>query len=208
MKVKIQDYKKSINETAFSQQQILLIWDFYVTKAIASSASQGRKPTDYGIKRLNIADFIKTAGIDDNGTKFLLADSMPKTLKNMDFVTSGEKGDPVEIDIDAPRIAFTTPYTISDDEPPKAKNNCSRAESLLTHMRNAFAHGNTYFFDNGNALFEDKIERKTTAMILIKQQTLLDWIVQVDSSELFYKHSDILGESEKETEGATENGQS
>ena len=136
---------------------------------------------------------MKTAGISDGCSKFLLADTMTKTLKAMDFSYSGEKGAAVEIDIDRVRMAFTTPYSISDDEPPKAKKDCSRAKSLFTHMRNAFAHGNTYFFDNGNALFEDRKDKNITAMILIKKKTLLDWIVQVDSSERFYKHSEVLG---------------
>ena len=43
-------------------------------------------------------------------------------------------------------IARLTPYTISDEEAPKAK--AGDAESVLTHIRNAFAHGNTYYFEN------------------------------------------------------------
>lgn len=39
-KEEIQLYKKSINESAFSSEQIAMIWDFYVTKSIAASASQ------------------------------------------------------------------------------------------------------------------------------------------------------------------------
>ena len=41
-KEEIQLYKKSINESAFSSEQIAMIWDFYVTKSIAASASQKR----------------------------------------------------------------------------------------------------------------------------------------------------------------------
>ena len=49
-KVAVQPYKKSINESSFSSEQIAMIWDFYVTKSIAASASQKRTPADYGKK--------------------------------------------------------------------------------------------------------------------------------------------------------------
>lgn len=192
MKAIIQGYKKSINEAGFSERQVSILWDFYVTKAMVSTAAQRRKLADYGINRLTIEALMKTAGVCNNCYKFLLADTMPKTLKEMDFLYFREKDTQTEIDIDKVRVAFTIPYSVSDDEPPKAKKNCSRVESLFTHIRNAFAHGNTYFFDNGNALFEDKKYNNVTAMILIKKRTLLDWIIQIDSSERFYSHSDLL----------------
>jgi hypothetical protein len=51
-KEEIQPYKKSINESSFSSEQIAMIWDFYVTKSIAASASQKRTAKDYGLKSL------------------------------------------------------------------------------------------------------------------------------------------------------------
>lgn len=47
---------------------------------------------------------------------------------------------------------------------------------LFRHIRNSFSHANTYFFDNDYMLLEDKEKNRITARILIKQQTLLDWI--------------------------------
>ena len=90
-----------------------------------------------------------------------------------------------EIEIDIPKIVCLTPYSIADEENPKAK--VGEAESVLTHIRNAFAHGNTYFFDNGNVLFEDKDQRGViTARMILKQKTLLDWISIVDKEQRFY----------------------
>lgn len=40
MKQTIKQHKKSINESSFSDEQIAIIWDFYVTKAMAGSAAQ------------------------------------------------------------------------------------------------------------------------------------------------------------------------
>lgn len=72
------------------------------------------------------------------------------------------------------------------------------AESILTHIRNAFAHGNTYFFENGNTLLEDKNRNIITARILLKLQTLLDWIGLIDKEQRFYILRDLseLGNEE------------
>ena len=78
-----------------------------------------------------------------------------------------------------------SPYTIADGESPKGR--VGEAESVLTHIRNSLAHGNTYFFENGNVLFEDKdMKGIITARIILKQQTLLDWISLIDKDQKFY----------------------
>lgn len=187
MKQTIKQFKKSINESSFSDEQIAIIWDFYVTKAMIGSAAQRRKISDYGQSQIPFAKMLNNATITESNYSVLLADKMPLTLKEFDFVISDAKGVEVEIDIDTPRFVFLMGYTITDKEQPKAKNDCSKAEGLLTHIRNAFAHGNTYFFPNGNVLLEDKNGSTTTAMILIKQQTLLDWIKIIDCNERYYR---------------------
>lgn len=45
---------------------------------------------------------------------------------------------------------------------------------MFAYIRNTFAHGNTYYFDNENVLLEDKDQRKITAWILIPMQALLE----------------------------------
>lgn len=47
----------------------------------------------------------------------------------------GEKDAPIAIDIDTPRFALIMTYSISDVDVPKAKDNCSKAECFLTHIR-------------------------------------------------------------------------
>jgi hypothetical protein len=90
------------------------------------------------------------------------------------------------IDIDTPRIVCLSPFTIADEEAPKAK--VGEAESVLTHIRNAFAHGNTYYFDNKYVLFEDKDQRGSiTARILLSQQSLIDWIRLIDHESRYYE---------------------
>lgn len=182
MKVNIDLYQKSINSTKFTALQIATIWEFYVTKSIANSASQKRTLADYHIKSLPINDMKRIAGIADNNYRVLLANSINKTLQKHGLI--GENNQLIEID--TPKIVCSTPFTIADNNPPKARY--GEAESILTHLRNAFAHGLTFFFDNGNVLFEDKDNRgMITARIILQQKTLLDWIYIIDINGIFYK---------------------
>ena len=125
---------------------------------------------------------------NENNIKILLANSINKTLENMDLIIEEGKNSEKRnkaIDIDTPRIVCLSPFTIADEEAPKAK--VGEAESVLTHIRNAFAHGNTYYFDNKYVLFEDKDQRGgITARILMPQQSLLDWIRLIDHESRYY----------------------
>lgn len=188
MRIEIQPYKMSINQTNFTHEQVAIIWDFYVTKSVAESASQKRKISDYGYSQFPWKEMLNLSGITSDNVKILLANTINKTLDSFDLTIIEGKGDNKHnkaIEIDEPKIVCLTPYTIADEESPKAR--VGEAESVLTHIRNSFAHGNTYFFDNGNVLFEDKDMRGTiTARIILKQQTLLDWISLIDKEQKFY----------------------
>lgn len=81
--------------------------------------------------------------------KVLPANSINKTLLQFDLEIVEGKGSEKHnkaIDISIPKIVCLTPYSIADEEKPKPR--VGDAESVLTHIRNSFAHGNTYFFDN------------------------------------------------------------
>ncbi len=188
MVIEVQAYKKSINESGFSDEQIAMIWDFYVTKAISDSAAQRRRISDYGLKEIPWKDMLDSAGVTSENIKVLPANSINKTLQNYDLEIVEGKGDTKHnkaIEIDVPKIVCLTPFSIADEEKPKPR--VGDAESVLTHIRNSFAHGNTYFFDNGNLLLEDKDQRGgITARMILHQNTLLDWIAIVDSTNKFY----------------------
>ena len=200
MKIEIQNYKKSINESQFTLAQVAMIWDFYVTKSVAASASQKRKITDYGLKVFPWEDMKKSASIAEKDIKILSANSINKTLATYDLEITEGKGAQKRnkaIEIDVPKIVCLTPFSIADEEKPSPKY--GEAESVLTHIRNSFAHGLTYFFDNGNMLFEDKDQRGTiTARIILKQQTLLDWIKLIDKDERYYVLVDLCTKCKSE----------
>ena len=61
---------------------------------------------------------------------------------------------------------------------------------IFRHIRNAFAHNNVFFYDNGNILLKDyqrnndkQIDKKVTAAILIKFDTLFDWIQLIETDQ-------------------------
>ena len=116
-KEEIQLYKKSINESAFSSEQIAMIWDFYVTKSIAASASQKRTAKDYGLKSLPWKNMCVVAGLEEVNIKIFLANSINNTLEKLDLVIEEGKGSEKRnklIDIDTPRIVCLSPFTIAD----------------------------------------------------------------------------------------------
>lgn len=188
MKVEIQKYHKSIYNSGLTKDQETVIWDFYVTHSFASSANQKRKISDYGLKSIPWDKMKAVANLEPENVRVLLANSINKTLKENGLEVVSGKGEdkhncPIEIDL--PKIVCLTPYTISDFDAPKGK--CGEAESVLTHIRNSLAHGLTYFFDNGNVLFEDKTQSGIiTARIILRLQTLLDWVKVIDINETYY----------------------
>lgn len=86
MKVKVQDYKKTIHDIGLPYMQEAAIWDFYVSKSIAKSTSQGRKVSDYGLKNLPWKEMLEKAGITEENKKILLANSINKTLEKYDLI--------------------------------------------------------------------------------------------------------------------------
>lgn len=177
----LEDFKQSINDSKFSDTQIKVIWEFYVTKALVSSASQKRKiEEDYGYKKIPVKEMKELAGFNEDNYKALLADKIDETLKRFSLL---DDNDIIE-NIEEPRCVFALPYIIEDEKKPKSKK--SEGEMLLEHIRNCFAHGNTYFFNNGMMLLEDKNGKKINARILIKQKTLLDWIMLIDKDNKYY----------------------
>lgn len=201
MKVEVQNYHKSVNESGFTLAQAAMIWDFYVANAIEKSSSTNNAVSDnkkddnriskprtvgsYGWRQLPLANMLKVAGIAEKNVRVLLADSMLNTLKQLDLIISKKKGVNIAIDIDTPRIACLCLYKIADEGKPTSTEG-SNTYAVLRHIRNSLAHGRTYFFDNGNVLLEDKSNGTITARMILKQQTLLDWIGLIDKEQKYY----------------------
>lgn len=133
---------------------------------------------------------VTTEGIGGARVRKNLSDQGGDIIRNdndHNDVEGSNRKEPKEIDIDKVRLACIQPYTIVDRNKPTGRQ--SKSVCLLTHMRNSFAHGNTYWFDNGNVLLEDKSAGSsgtTTSMILMKAETLVEWIKAIDIDATFY----------------------
>lgn len=151
---------------------------------------------------------LREAGLS-NSICFLRSDSIDETLVKLGFVSSDTikkaKRSVVEkqnlrICIECPRGVLKWRYksTITEDEDIKfisSQNSNSPQDDdetndshetmlscLFRHIRNSFAHNNTYFFENGKLLLMDfDSKNKVSAMLLIRQQTLLDWMTLITS---------------------------
>ena len=181
MDIKLSEFKKSINKSDFTNEQIAVIWEFYVTNALVDSASQRRRiQENYGYKNIPLKEMKDIAKLNEKNYKMLLADKIENTLRNLNLYFENDVID----DIDNARAVFIAPYYIEDEQKPRSKK--SEGEVFLEHIRNSLAHGGTYFFENGMMLFEDKNGGKITAWILIKQKVLLDWIKLIDKEQRYY----------------------
>lgn len=184
--------KKPLKDSPFSYAQIDMLWDFYVTHAISGGTGFERTVVDYGWEKddnkrngypaLESA-LIEKAGLADS-TCFIRAKTCKDTLSAMDLAND-------QMCVTHPRAVMLQKYSISVDENEKLQfaggsGTENHVICLFRHIRNAFAHGNTYFFENGFVLLEDKDGSTITAEILVKQQTLLDWIKVIDKEEKYY----------------------
>lgn len=182
--------KKSLTDSPFSYAQIDMLWDFYVTHTISGGSGLVRSVSDYGWKKDDNKkdgypalekELIAKAGLSNN-ICFIRSTTCKDTMSAMNLSND-------EICIEHPRAVLLQKYSTTVDENEKISfsgGGENHVNCLFRHIRNSFAHGNTYFFDNGTILLEDMDKSKITAAILVRQQTLLDWIALIDKGERFY----------------------
>lgn len=186
-KIKYEEFKGSLKDSAFDDADVSLIWDFYVTHAFTGGSGQERSLIDYGWEEKDLEALEKK--LMENATIEKLccirSHSINDTLGTCDLSNS-------EICITHPRAVLQQKFNIAVDENENMKyaggtGAENRIKCLFRHIRNAFAHSNTYFFENGNVLLEDRDNRKITARIVLPQQALLDWIGIIDKNKLSMK---------------------
>lgn len=185
-KYDIQNRKMAIKDSGFSADEVNLIWDFYVTKSPAEQSAQSISFINYGwadtTNKENGYPALENALAKDAGIEsfyMIRATSIKKTLNLVDL---GNK----TICIEHPRAVLMRKYSISVDEKEKMKftRSESRVACLFRHIRNSFAHGNTYFFENDMMLLEDKDKSTVTSRILLPRKSLLSWIDITDKDKI------------------------
>lgn len=196
-KVCISSFHKSLSESNnWTADEVAAIWDFYVTKSVANSASQRRSVADYGLHELPFDKLLDYGGVPSDKREVLMVDNLGEVLEEYGFKTTeshmgpdGKKHDAeIPIDIESPRVVCIQPYSITGRKSPAPKGG-GKGATLLTHIRNSLAHGCTYYFDNEMMLLEDKAggsSGKTTAMMLLPKRVFVDWIKAIDIDARFY----------------------
>ena len=178
----ISENRSSITNSGLTPEEIDLIWDFYVTKSPAEQSGQSISFISYGWEDTTSKEngfraleeaLAHEAGLDS--FVFVRAKTIKDTLNANDLGND-------RISIERSRAVLMQNYSISIDEKEKMtlKSSESRVKCLFRHIRNAFAHGNTYFLGQRMIVLEDKEGKTITARILIPLQCLLDWITVVD----------------------------
>lgn len=185
--VKIAAYRRSIVESGMAQEDICEILDFFLFHA---PMLKNDKKTEYSaLKRLKDFGWTGNAKLLELEGKLLEAaemeifcilksDTIKQTLKEMNLEN--------QICICHPRAVMkqNCRITVCEDETVKIGVKESRMECLFRHIRNAFAHNDTYFFENGFVLLEDyDMDRTVSAKILFERKTLLQWIQIVKNEE-------------------------
>lgn len=185
-KYDIQNRKMAIKDSGFSADEVNLIWDFYVTKSPAEQSAQSISFTNYGWENTTNKEngypalekeLAENAGIES----FYMIRT--KTIKDtLILLGLGNR----TIYIEHPRAVLTQKYSVNVDEKEnmQLKSEESRVKCLFRHIRNSFAHGNTYFFENDMMLLEDKDKNTITARILMPRKSLLSWIDIVDKNKI------------------------
>lgn len=205
-KVVFQDFKCSLADSPYSHAQVSMIWDFYVTHSFAGVSGQEISLEQYGwdlsrnrdatLKKIE-SRLMETADIKK--LCCIRASTIKDTLSNCSLSDN-------LICVSHPRIVLMQKYFTTVDENESisfAGGGENRITCLFRHIRNSLAHGNTYFFTNGNVLLEDKDGSKITARMLLTQKTLLDWIHIIDFNERFYRLVDVCKSC---PQGGNENG--
>ena len=183
-KVNKLDFKKTIHDSGFSKNEVDLIWDFYVTCSLSGSSGFSRKVDDYGWPQNNHTKLEnKLLEVTDMEQFWLM-----KTNNNLNEALELAALKDDEICIVHSRSVMQRNCKIDVDiyENAIILKPEARIKTIFRHLRNSLSHGNTYFFDNGNMLLEDKNGQTVTAEILIEQRTLLDWIFVVDKDQKYY----------------------
>lgn len=160
--------KKSLKESSYTDKEKLLIWDFYVSQYDPKRFS--------GIDTDKISAFIKKL-MNAGDVAFFRA----IRTKRIDKALTSASLNGSFLCLEHPRIVLARAFSITSDENETLSfsggaNAENELSCFLRHIRNSLAHNNTYFFDNGNILLEDKNGNVIDARILIHQKALIDWV--------------------------------
>ena len=184
-KVEIARYKNSIFNAAIPLEDKLAIVDFYIFNApilkngVASNGfNKSLKDYEWGTQKNNAAS-LERALLKNSTLQsfvFIKSNSISNTLETMDLK------DRICIEHERAVLKLEGKAEIDEAGIFHFSESETRMESFFRHIRNSLAHNRTYVFGNNFILLEDCDENKNiTARLLIKINTLLNWIKVITS---------------------------
>lgn len=182
-------FKKSIYDSNFTFEQASMIWDFYVARSLAGTGTLTIPIEEYGwstkINKINGCNILEKKLTDNAEIENIIIIKgntvQPSTLKNIKLF-----GENININNSCIVLQQNVTISINEEEKIDITTKETRINCLFRHIRNSFAHGNTYFFNNGYLMLEDKEGKNIKARILIKQKCLLEWIKIIDKCQKRY----------------------
>jgi hypothetical protein len=189
----VAQYRMALSQMKFEPEQFTELMDFYLFHAPILKDKKEKNNTgakslqDFGwggsvpMQRLE-KNLIKAANMQM--LCFRRSDSIVNTLQGMDLANGGEND---AICIEHPRavLKMNAKVSLNEDGTVKIDTDETRMVCLFRHIRNAIAHNQTYMFENGMILLEDRDKSdssKITARILLKKETLVEWMQIVKKS--------------------------
>ena len=185
-KVEMVVYKKNlsdINAGIYTPEEFRMIIDYYVSKA--PSLKTGAKSDGFGLRSLAEIGWKGNSAlgklesellkVSELSLIFIRSDAITNTIESMNLDT--------KICCEHPRAVLKQGFKLKAKENGQIEvtNSETRMECLFRHIRNSLAHGRTYIFNNAMIMLEDLDENGIlSARILIKAQTLIDWMDIID----------------------------
>lgn len=193
--VNIEKYKKSIFESNITEEEKNELIDFYIFNAPVLKNNKNpngfnKSLKDYGWgTRQNNCQKLERALLKASSLQsfvFIKSWQIKNTLTNMDL------NDSICISHERAVLKLNGKAEIEEDGLFRFVESENRMESLFRHIRNSLAHNRTFVFDNGFILLEDCDENENiSARILVKIQTLIEWITILKSPKNSAKKNPI-----------------
>lgn len=186
-KVNLKDYYGTMDKLPVTDEQFKQIIKFYVFHNPA--AKHGPKKND---AKLNNAWSLGNNGaispkkmekllLEASGIpafNIIKAPVIKNTLKAMNL----DENEPICIEHPRAVMEMIAKPELMETGEVKITTLETRMRCLFRHVRNSFAHGLVYVFDNGFILMEDRGDKKRiTARILMPADTLLKWMEIMES---------------------------
>ena len=182
-RVAIADHFAPLSHAGYTDSELASIYDFYVSQAPICKAQMNQNGNLKSLAGLGWRGTTGEQSLPALERKLLRVSDMPMLclVKGASIKdTLGQWNLRDSICTVHPRcvMQWNARVELMEDGSTRVSVNETRMECLFRHIRNSLAHSLTFVFSSGTILLEDRgaDQNHVTARILLKKQTLLDWM--------------------------------